>query len=193
MATVWYDEIDAGLKAEIQRCVRLAAQGGGSAPVPVCVRKPDEDFKIESYPSATIYNTHTRRSEYRQNRYENDLEPVRDMEARRIAVPLMDVPYDAFYQLDFWSLTNADMNRMTDSWIRRHAFRQFNLPVVNRDGEEESVLAVQTEGWVKSDALSGTSRLFHQAARYKIQAYVDPRGLDDAPMVETVEARFVRG
>ena len=54
--TVWYDQIDAGLKNFIQSIVKLKNSEGVLVPVPVRVRKADEDFKQEDYPMVTIYN-----------------------------------------------------------------------------------------------------------------------------------------
>lgn len=55
-SSVWYEQIDKGLIEFIQSVVVLPNSDGISVPVPVRVRKADEDLKKEDYPMVTIYN-----------------------------------------------------------------------------------------------------------------------------------------
>lgn len=58
-SSVWYEQIDKGLIEFIQSVVVLPNSDGITVPVPVRVRKADEDLKKEDYPMVTIYNLFT--------------------------------------------------------------------------------------------------------------------------------------
>ena len=49
--SVWFEQVDTAFVSYLKSVVRF-----GEKSVPVSVRKPDEDFKIESYTSITLYN-----------------------------------------------------------------------------------------------------------------------------------------
>ena len=54
--SVWFEQVDSALISLIQSTVSVYNSQGTLVPVPVKVRKPDEDFKIEEYPCITLYN-----------------------------------------------------------------------------------------------------------------------------------------
>ena len=192
MAEVWYEHIDTSLKEEIQRYIKVrTVDGTETIPVHFFIRRPDDDFRIETYPSVSIYNIFTKLADYRQNQYENENTPIKDVVERKHITQAMDVPFDAFYQIDFWAVTNEDMNNMTNAWIRSHPFRQFNLKVLNGADKEEYVHMVQTEGWLKNDFFK-YNRIFNQSLRYKIQAYVDPKKNIVEPLITKIQTDVIR-
>ena len=57
--SVWFEQVDTALIDYIKGIVKLPDASGVLTPVPVKVRKPDEDFKIEEYPCITLYNLYS--------------------------------------------------------------------------------------------------------------------------------------
>ena len=52
--SVWFEQVDTALINYIKGIVKLPNSNGVLTSVPVKIRKPDEDFKIEEYPCITL-------------------------------------------------------------------------------------------------------------------------------------------
>lgn len=171
-SSVWFEQIDTGLIKFIQSIVKLPNGDGVEVPVPVSVRKPDEDFKKEQYPMVTIYNLFTsKRDEVRY--YPHDVLRGIDPENAKGTLEKTAVPYSLQYQIDFWSILQSDMNNMLAKW-EFYVSRDFNLPVIDSGGTQRFAHALQKGDMVKkNDKLSATERVFHSAITYRIWAELD--------------------
>lgn len=170
-SSVWYEQIDTGLINFISSIVTLKNDGVES-PVPVRVRKADEDFKIENYPMVTIYNLFTsKRQEVRYQPF--DVLVGYDPKTTKGILEKTAVPYSLYYQIDFWSVLQSDMNEMLAKW-EYLVSRDFNLPVIDSGGELRYAHALQKgDSMKKIDKLNGTERVYHTAITYRIWAELD--------------------
>ena len=171
-STVWYEQIDTGLVNFIQSIVKLKDSQGVKVPVPVRIRKPDEDFKVEDYPMITITNLFTsKRDEVRY--YPFKVLRGYDVSTAKGNLELTAVPYSVFYQIDFWSTLQTDMNNMLSQWCFAVS-RDFNLPVIDSGGTPRDAFALQSgETLKRSDKLLSGDRLFCSSITYRIWAEID--------------------
>lgn len=182
-ANVWFEQVDIGLLNEIKNTVRVKNSKGVLVPLEdkaLIVRKPEEDFKFEVFPCASIYNTN---SKFDPVRYSPDPTVVsRDTDTRIAIVEDTAIPYELFYQIDFWTQYQEDMNQMTMSWLARH-FRQFNLTVTDDGGTVRSCNCLISGQPRKSDLVLNKERLFHTIISYRIWVELDNETRYNVPIV----------
>ena len=172
-ANVWYEQVDIALLKELQNTVRYRDKHGILVPLEdnaLIVRKPEEEFKLETFPCVSIYNTTTT---FDPMRYNSD--PIKVGEDIDNSIAIMEdpaIPYKLLYQIDFWAKYQDDMNNMTMSWTTKH-FRQFNLNVIDDGGTERSCNCLIKTPLTKSDLVSGGERLFHTITSYEIWVELD--------------------
>lgn len=170
--TVWYEQIDRGLKNYISGNILLANSSGTLVPVPVRIRKADEDFKVEDYPMITISHINVgRRDENRYNAF--DCKVVRDLEHNTAAVDPPAIPYTLKYQIDLWATLHSDMNALSSQWLYKFG-RAFNLPVIDSGGTERTTLCQWSgDAALLENKLSGGDRVFHTPMTYDVWAELD--------------------
>lgn len=187
-ASVWFEQVDIGLIEEIKNTVRVQNSKGVLVPLEdensVIVRKPEEDFKIETFPCVSIYNL---TSKFQPIRYVSDPVVVgKDLEKLIATVEDSAIPYELLYQIDFWAKYQEDMNQMTLSWLSRH-FRQFNLKVTDSGGTERTCNCLKDGELHKSDLVLGGERLFHSIISYRIWVEIDEETSYNVPIVGDIE------
>lgn len=170
--SVWFEQVDTALINYIQEIVKLPSSSGVLS-VPVKVRKPDEDFKIEEYPCITLYNLYSVRDEVRY--YPDTVVVERDVENRKLIEEKSAIPYSLFYQIDFWARKQSQMNDMTRMWLGHHPDKSFNLPVIDLSGNNRDCFVLMTDDLKKSDFLTGTDRTFHSVLTYRVWVEIDER------------------
>lgn len=183
--SVWFEQVDEALIAYIQNIVKLKNSNGVLSPVPVKIRKPDEDFKIETYPSITLYNLYSVRDEVRY--YPEPVVISRDEANATLIEEQSAIPYNLYYQIDFWARLQSHMNDMTRLWLGHNPDRCFNLPVKDLSGNDRSSFVLLTDDLKKSDLLNGTDRTFHSMLTYRVWVELDEKITVEKPMVVTVE------
>ena len=171
--SVWFEQVDTALIEHIKGIVKLPSSDGTLVPVPVKVRKPDEDFKIEEYPCITLYNLYSVRDEVRY--FPDTVVVERDTVNNKLIEEKSAIPYSLFYQIDFWSRKQSQMNDMTRMWLGHHPDKSFNLPVKDLSGNDRDSFVLMTDDLKKSDNLSGTNRTFHSMLTYKVWVEIDER------------------
>ena len=187
--TVWYEHIDRGLKDYIGKNILLVSSSGVPFNVPVRIRKPDEDFKIEDYPMITISHLGiSRRDEIRYSPHGAKL--TKDIQRGVATIDPPAVPYTLKYQIDLWATLQRDMNAMTQQWLYKFG-RDFNLPVIDSGGIERTALCVWSGDAVNlEDRLSSGDRMFHTPMTYSIWAELDTpltSTLDEVYLVKEIE------
>ena len=184
--TVWYNQIDAGLKNFIQSIVKLKNSEGVLVPVPVRVRKADEDFKQEDYPMVTIYNLSiSKRDEVRYYpfRVPRDI----DIDKGKVNMERTAVPYSLMYQIDLWSTLQTDMNKMSALW-NFEANRDFNLPVYDSGGVLRYAHCLQKGNEIKKlDKLRDGSRVYCTSLTYRIWSEIDEEDINKIQEVDIVK------
>lgn len=172
-ANVWSEEVERGLKQEILNTVFYLTDTGIKAPLTedmVFVRDPEEDLREEHIPCVTITPLYNRFDARRYN--PNPVIMSRNDEENLLTMQDSAVPFNLFYQIDFWSRYKEDINLMTSTWLRKH-FRQFNLKVVDDGGTERSSNVIVNESLRESDLLKNQKRLFHSIISYVIWVELD--------------------
>lgn len=172
-ANVWFEEVDTGLLAEIQNTVRVFDASNTLVALPntaLMVRKPEEEFKPESYPCISIYNVTSNFDVYRYS--PQPVEISRDTVNHISVMEEPCVPFNLLYQIDFWAQYSTDINNMTISWLKNH-FRQFNLNVIDDGGTQRSCNCILATSPRKSDLILNGERLFHTIITYRIWVEID--------------------
>lgn len=189
--TVWYDQIDLGLINYIKSLILLEDYEGELVPVPVRVRKADEDFKKEDYPMVTIYNLNiSRRDEVRYYpfRVPRDL----DIDRGKVNMERPAVPYSLMYQIDLWSTLQSDMNKMSALW-EFEIGRDFNLPVHDSGGTLRYAHCLQKgDSFKKIDKLNDGNRVYCTSFTYRIWAEIDeenPNKIDEIDIVKDIDLK----
>ena len=163
--SVWFEQVDIAL----MRLLRMVIQIDGK-PVKVVVRKPDEDFNTEDYPLVSVYNLYDR---FSRERYSS--EPVmvsQDFNNNFAVLEESALPYDLFYQIDFWASLQSDMNSMLKQWKSFAPF-WFNLNVVDESGNPRSCFVISRNDFSKADLMKDGKRMFHSFGTYKVQVEID--------------------
>lgn len=178
--TVWFEQVDTALINFIQKNIIIDGK-----PVKAKVRKPDEDFDIEDYPLVSVYNLYDR---FSKHRYNPEGEVVqRDVEDNILIFEESALPYDLYYQIDFWTILQSDMNEISKQWKAKTKF-WFNLDVLDESGNPRSCFVLMRNDVAKSDLMQKGRRVFHSFATYKVQVEIDEKVYTTQPMVtKTVE------
>lgn len=184
-ANVWFREVYIGLLQELQNSVKVHNKRGEKVSLPdkaFSVRKPEEDFKFETFPCVSIY---VKDYEHDPVRYYPQAVKISDnVETAKILVEEPAVSFNLDVQIDFWSRYQEDMDDMTMTWLMSH-FRQFNLNVVDDGGTERSCNVNKVGSIVKSDLVLEKERLFHTIINYVIWVELDDEIQYNKPMVVT--------
>lgn len=185
--SVWFEEVDTALLKKIQSVVKVRDSDGSLVPVPVSVRKPEEDFKIEQYPCMTIYNMY---SQFDKIRSDDNIEVVvdRDFDKHTMTLERPAQPYNLYYQIDFWAKYQLDMNQMTRTWLASTG-RDFNLDVLDMSGEKRSSFVLMTDSLKKSDLLSGNERIYHSMISYRIYVELDEEIRREESMASSIDIK----
>lgn len=170
--TVWKEEVNKALIEYTRKAVQFTRNGALYVP-PVQMRKPDESLKLERYPCITWYNLMDLPNVYRTDNVPHN---VYNSDTKSVATVYSPIPYDMYYQLDFWAKNWGDIDIMTQKWseslppFSRGLF--FNLPVVDSNGDETSVLCLQKDILRRRDTLTDGQKLLHSTVTYGIQGYI---------------------
>ena len=183
-ANVWFEEVNTGLLQEIHDTVRVKDAKGVLIKLnrekAIVVRKPEEDFKFETFPCISIYNLTYRHEPLRYN--PAPIKVGEDIDNKVVILEDPAVSFNLDYQIDFWSKYQEDMDCMTRTWLVKH-FRQFNLKVVDDGGVERTCNCLTQGSIVKSDLVLNGDRLFHSIIKLQIWVELDDETRYNKPMV----------
>lgn len=190
-ANVWFEEVNKGLLKELKDTIRIKDANGVLVALEdkaLIIRKPEEDFKFETFPCISIYN-----KDYKHDPLRYNPAPVKvgeDHVNHQVILEDPATPFNLSYQIDFWADYQIDMDSMTRTWLVKH-FRQFNLIVVDDGGVERTVNCLMKGNVVKSDLVVDKQRLFHTIINYQIWVELDDETRYNKPMVLTrdIDAR----
>ena len=182
-ANVWFEEVNRGLLQELKDTIRIINANGVLVALEdnaLLIRKPEEDFKVEVFPSVSIYNLSNKHVPERYNPT-----PVvigEDLNNKVVVLEDPAVPFNLEYQIDFWARYQEDMDYMTKTWLAKH-FRQFNLSVVDDGGVKRSCNCLIQGSVMKSDLVTNKQRLFHSILKYQIWVELDNQTRYNKPVV----------
>ena len=171
-ANVWFEEVNRGLIAELKNSVKIKDSNGSLVSLPdnaFVVRKPEKEFKFETFPCISIYN-----KDYKHDvlRYVECEKVVKQISGNKALIEDTAVPFNLSYQIDFWADYQSDMDCITRTWLMSH-FRQFNLNVIDDGGNPRSCNVLSQGSIIKSDLMQGNNRLFHSILNYLIWVEID--------------------
>lgn len=181
MGSVWFEEISTGLLDEIRRTVR-DDKGKPLSDKALTVRKPEEDFKFETFPCITISNRN-----YQFNYLRHYPHPIPVMKEGVMYLENHVVPFDLEYQIDFWSRYQTDMDAMTRTWLVKH-FKQFNIPVIDDKGNKRDCNAMTDGRVLRYDLVLDEKRLFHSVLNLNIWVEIDDDTVYNTNIVEEIVA-----
>lgn len=165
--SVWFEQVDTALIKFVKQHITVAGDT-----VDCRVRKPDEDFKKEDYPIVSLYNVYSKRDDFR--RCPNDVKVSMDDERKVLIMEKPCLPYNLFYQIDFWAMMQSHMNEMLYRWVyATDGGRDFNLPVIDTGGNNRTCYCMCKEDFKKSDLVTGNTRIFHSFLTYRIYVEID--------------------
>lgn len=177
-STVWKEEVNKGLIKYTQDVFKSFTVGGepyeiSSEAHTIQVRKPDEDLKIEKHPCITWYNTMDLPSPWRtDNNVKHPYTTSNGVEQTYV----LPIPFDMYYQLDFWAKKWGHIDLMTQMWLASLPDYSmgtfFNLPVVDSNGEEMTVLCLQKDILRRRDTLTEGEKILHSTIVYAVQGHI---------------------
>ena len=174
-ASVWFEQVDSALVKLLRTVIQIDGK-----PVKVVIRKPDEDFSEEDYPIVSIYNLYDR---FSKGRYSS--EPVvisRNEGEHSLVLEESALPYDLFYQIDFWATLQSDRNSMVKQWKAFSKF-WFNLNVIDESGTPRSCFVLSRNDFNRADLMKDGKRLFHSFGTYRVQVEIDENVRTEVPML----------
>lgn len=187
VASVWKDEINRALMVYTQKAVVLD-RNGSPYKVPVQMRKPDETLKLEMHILVLLgIILWTCQTPTRTDNVEYTYVNKETKEAINYYLP---IPFDMYYQIDFWGKTWTDVDNMSKKWLQslppysRGKF--FNLPVRNSIGNLTSVLCIQKDILRRRDTLTQGDKGIHSTITYSIQGYLGRTYNEHSGLIETV-------
>lgn len=177
MGSVWNEEVDRGLLEVLDDLIKHYDENDNLVSTPCFVRNPQEDFKIETFPSATIYNYDQK---FDKNRFswENIRGEIDDEGIMSLERPAL--PYTLFYQIEFWARYQEDINEITRRWVANIEPNTI-LKVTDTEGVvRHSVMNLVDVANVDYEKLD--RKIFHRVYSYRIWVELDERN----PLYERV-------
>lgn len=176
-SSVWTRQVLEGLKAFIQKVVVLD-KNGTPTPIPVKVKKPDEDFKSEAYPM--VYLSTISISKRDSTRYfPFKVARNKNPDTNNCVMERSAVPHTIYVQIDFYTTLQDDMDKIIMMWDFE-ASKDINLPVIDTGGTERTTLALNTGNVLnRVDRLSGNNRVFCTSYTYGVWAEIDEENVNN--------------
>lgn len=178
--SVWFEQVDRALITLLGSTLSVTNEDGEVVPVRAIVRKPDEDFREEDFPLASIYGLY---QTFSKDRFSNDRVVLsKNEQEHSITLENSAVPYDLTYQIDLWASSQVDMNDMTREWLTSVPVFS-NLSVTDLSGASRTCFMQMVGNAHRQDELKGGSRVFHTVMTYKIGVELDSGATTTMPMV----------
>lgn len=176
--TVWFEEVDRGL-LNLFKQIKIPIEGKLS-PVYVDIKKPDEDFKVDVYPSITVYASNY---SFDKSRESTLREEITEIDKERLIGMLEEVPkpYKFTYKVTLWSKLQLHMNAMT-RMLNAKVGHFHNLDVTDASGVSTTVFMELKNPISKSDILIGNERTYQQVYTYEIWVNIDERIQTEVPI-----------
>ena len=175
--TVWNAQILGGFINLIHSVV--------GSDVKVQIRKPDEDFKVETYPSAILQVLYQKFSVDRY--YKDEIYLVsKDMSTYKGVEDNPPLTYDIAVQVDFFAKLQSDIDSMVIKWLS-YQRRDFNLSVNTVGGESTDVHVMPVSNARRLDEVNGNERIFRSCFNYKVYGRIEEHtGRTEVPLVKTL-------
>lgn len=167
--SVWLTEVDTALLQLIPTIAKYYDEEGEETPADVMVRNPEGTFKIEKFPSVSIFNYDQIFASYRYNKEE--VLVGFDLENGDAIMEKPAIPFDLYYQIDFWADYQEDINEMTRRWLGKIP-KNSVLEVVDTRGTTR-YCNMELVDFANADYVKGDDRIFHRVYSYRIWVELD--------------------
>lgn len=182
--SVWYEQIDTALVKFLSSNLKVI-DNDTTISVPSFVRKAEEDFKVETYPSTSVYCLF---SSFDFERYRNETIVDHKNSAGKCLVYHPMLPFKFQYQIDFWTKFQIHKNQLIAQWLNLHRFgTRINLPVTDASGVVRDTHMALVGGITHQDEVSGTQRTFRTIFTYNIWAELDNNYEEFSSIINTVQ------
>lgn len=169
--TVWFEEVDRGL-LELLREIQVPVKGVLS-PVYVDIKKSDEDFKVDVYPSISIYASTYSFDKSRESTLHEEITEI-DTENNIGKLEEVPKPFKFTYKITLWSKLQTQMNYMS-RMLNAKVGHFHNLKVNDVSGNPTTVFMELRNPIGKSDILIDNERTFQQVYTYEVWVSIDER------------------
>lgn len=176
--TVWFEEIDRGL-LKLFSNIQVPISGVLS-PVYVDIKKSDEDFKVDVYPSISIYCSNYSFDKSRESTLREEITEI-DTENNIGKLEEVPQPYKFTYKITLWSKLQSQMNYMS-RMVSAIVGHFHNLEVFDVSGNPTTVFMELRNPISKSDILLDSERTFQHVYTYEIWTNIDERIQKDVPI-----------
>lgn len=167
--SVWLTEVDTALLQLIPTIAKYYDEEGEEAPADVMVRNPEGTFKIEKFPSVSIFNYDQIFASYRY--VKEEVLVGFDLENGDAIMEKPAIPFDLYYQIDFWADYQEDINEMTRRWLGKIP-KNSVLEVVDTRGTTR-YCNMELVDFANADYVKGDDRIFHRVYSYRIWVELD--------------------
>lgn len=169
--TVWFEEVDRGL-LELFKDIQVPV-GGVLSPVYVDIKKSDEDFKVDVYPSISIYASTYSFDKSRESTLKEEITEI-DTENNIGKLEEVPKPFKFTYKITLWSKLQTQMNYMS-RMLNAKIGHFYNLEVNDVSGNPTTVFMELRNPIAKSDMLLDSERTFQQVYTYEVWVNIDER------------------
>lgn len=183
--SVWLKEVDTALLELIPTIVKYYDENDDLVSSAVMVRNPEGTYKIEEFPSVSIFNYNQVFASERYDREE--VLTKRDIERKVAVLEKSALPYYLYYQIDFWAKYQEDINEMTRRWLG-FIPRNFVLEVKDTEGNIRHC-NMELVDFANADYVKGDERIFHRVYSYRIWVELDEGYEKEYPVVIECEIR----
>ena len=183
--SVWLKEVDTALLKLIPTIVKYYDENDELVSPAVMVRNPEGTYKIEEFPSVSIFNYNQVFASERYDREE--VLTKRDIERKVAVLEKSALPYYLYYQIDFWAKYQEDINEMTRRWLG-FIPRNFVLEVKDTEGNIRHC-NMELVDFANADYVKGDERIFHRVYSYRIWVELDEGYEKEYPVVIECEIR----
>lgn len=183
--SVWLKEVDTALLKLIPTIVKYYDENDELVSPAVMVRNPEGTYKIEEFPSVSIFNYNQVFASERYDREE--VLTKRDIERKVAVLEKSALPYYLYYQIDFWAKYQEDINEMTRRWLG-FIPRNFVLEVKDTEGNIRHC-NMELVDFANADYVKGDERIFHRVYSYRIWVELDEGYEKEYPVVTECEIR----
>lgn len=184
--SLWFEQIDTAWVDYLKSHVKVKDSSGNLVAVPVRIRKPDEDFRVEEYPCVTVYNLFTMSAPIRY--YPDKVVVSRNSANNTCVMEDAAKTFDLMYQIDFWSTLQVDMNEMMAHWMA-HYWRMFQMPAKDASGADVFCTVLERDAARKMDLFEANERrVFRTSFTYRVYGYLDFAVQETVSMVSDVVA-----
>lgn len=173
MGSIWNREVDTALVKLLKNTVKYVDENGDIQVPNIIVRNPEGDFVDRKYPIVSFFNYDQKFAKVRYNH-----NPVRIKEEDSIDGTAKFIqpafPYDLYYQIDFWSEYQTDINEITRSWAGSIPPNTI-LEVEDSKGNIRHCVMNFVEQVEMEEKKEDNTRIFHRAYSYKIWVELNER------------------